>query len=154
MIDRFENFVGKISIIYKNIEKIKKTKMKKFGLSGNHVMSLCYLAQHRDGLTASKLCELISVDKAAMSRTLSELVEKGYVYYPELSNQKKYRAIVVLTEKGKEVAIQLEQMIVDVVSEIGSGLTDEEGKTLYYALGVVAGKIENLADAIVVKERT
>ena len=153
MIDRFENFVGKISTIYKNIEKIKKNKMKEFGLSGNHVMSLCYLAQHKEGLTASKLCELISVDKAAMSRTLSDLVEKGYVYYPDLGAHKKYRAITVLTEKGKEVAMQIDKIIVDVVGQIGNGLTDEERKIMYYSLDVVSEKIENLANVFVAKER-
>lgn len=148
MIERFENFVGIISTIYKNIEKIKKNRMKEFGLSGNHVMSLCYLAQYKDGLTAAKLCELVAVDKAAMSRTLSDLVEKGYVYYPELGSHKKYRAITALTEKGKEVAKQIDKIIVDVVGEIGSGLTDEERKTMYYALDVVSGKIENLANVL------
>lgn len=153
VINRFENFVGKISTIYKNIEKIKKNKMKEFGLSGNHVMSLCYLAQHKEGLTASRLCELISVDKAAMSRTLSELFEKGYVYYPEIDKHKKYRAITVLTEKGKEVARQLDKIIEDVVSEIGGGLTEEERKMMYYALEIVSGKIENLANVFGAKER-
>ena len=153
MIDRFESFVGKISVIHKNIEKIKKSKMKEFGLSGNHVMSLCYLAQYKEGLTASKLCELISVDKAAMSRTLSDLVEKGYVYYPEMNMHKKYRAITSLTEKGKEVAKQIDKIIVDIVGEIGSGLTDEERKIMYYSLDVVSNKIENLANVFVAKER-
>lgn len=153
MIYRFESFVGKISAIHKNIEKIKKNKMKKFGLSGNHVMSMCFLAQYPDGLTASKLCELISVDKAAMSRTLAELVEKGYVYYPELGANKKYRAITALTPKGVEVAKQVDEMIIDLVGEIGGGLTDEERKMMYYALEVVSKKIEQAANVLVSKER-
>ena len=153
MIDRFENFVGKISVIYKNIEKIKKNKMKEFGLSGNHVMSLIYLEQHPDGLTASKLCELISIDKAATSRALSDLVEKGFVYYPELDHQKKYRAIAMLTEKGKEVACQLDKIIYDIVREVGGQLTDEERNMMYYALDLIAEKIDSLANVFASKER-
>ena len=149
MIYRFENFVGKISAIYKNIEKIKKNKMKKFGLSGNHVMSICFLEQYPEGLTASKLCELIAVDKAAMSRTLAELVEKGYVYYPELGANKKYRAITALTPKGVEVANQVDKMIVDLVGEIGGELTEEERKMMYYTLEVVSKKIEQAATVLV-----
>ena len=98
--NRFEDFVGIISNIHKNIEKIKKNKMKEFDLSGNHVMCLYYLAQYPGGLTAAELCQLISVDKAATSRTLSELVEKEFVCYPNLEGTKKYRVKAALTEKG------------------------------------------------------
>ena len=80
MKERFEGFVGLISNIHKNIQKVKQSKMKEFGLGGNHVMCMVYLAQYPEGITPTKLCQLISVDKAATSRTLSELVEKGYIY--------------------------------------------------------------------------
>ena len=54
MTDRFEGFVGIIYHLQKIIEKIKKGKMKEFGLSGNHVMCLFYLAQYPEGLTAAR----------------------------------------------------------------------------------------------------
>ena len=144
MIERFENFVGLISGIYKDIEKIKKNKMKEFGLSGNHVMCLYYLAQYPEGLTAAKLCQLISVDKAATSRTLSELVEKGYVYYPNQEEQKKYRLAAVLTEKGFELTGQIDEIIRQVVENIGNGLNEEERRSMYQSLNTIAANLEQL----------
>ena len=119
--------------------------MKEFGLSGNHVMCLLYLAQHPEGLTATKLCELISIDKAATSRALSELVDKGYVYYPNLHNHKKYRASAVLTEKGQETTEQIDDIICDAVNKIGSSITDEERGIMYRSLEKIAEGIEDLA---------
>lgn len=143
MIDRFEDFVGIIYHLHKNIEKIKKGKMKTFGLSGNHVMCLFYLAQYPDGLTASQLCQLISVDKAATSRTLAELVERGCVYYPEL-NRKKYRATAALTEKGVELTKKIDDIICKTVEKVRSGLNEEETNNMYHALNIISTNLEEL----------
>lgn len=143
---RFEDFVGIISTIYKNIQKVKKNKMKAFGLSGNHVMSLFYLAQHPEGLTAAKLCQLISVDKAATSRVLAELLEKGYVYYPELDGGKKYRTTVMLTDKGEGVTKEFDKIISSVVQEVGGSLSDEERNNMYHALDLISDNLEKLAN--------
>lgn len=145
MITRFEDFVGLISSIHKNIQKIKQGKMKEFGLSGNHVMCMVYLAQHPEGLTAAKLCQLISVNKAATSRALSELLEKGYVCYPDSGVQKKYRATVALTESGMELTKQMAHIICDVVEEVGGDLTDEDRHRMYHALDTIEGNLEQLA---------
>lgn len=147
MIRRFEDFVGTISSIYKNIQKIKKNKMKAFGLSGNHVMSLFYLSQHPEGLTASQLCQLISVDKAATSRVLAELLEKGYVCYPDLDGGKKYRTNVMLTDKGKAVAKEIDGIICSIMEQIGDSLTEEERENMYRSLNIISSNLETLADS-------
>lgn len=144
MTDRFEGFVGIIYHLQKSIEKIKKGKMKEFGLSGNHVMCLFYLAQYPEGLTAARLCQLISIDKAATSRTLSELVEKGYVYYPNIEGQKKYRIPAALTEKGVEVTEKIDDIICKMVEEVRSGLSEEETRNMYHALNTISANLEKL----------
>ena len=144
MKERFEDFVGLISNIYKNIQKVKQNKMKEFGLSGNHVMCMVYLAQYPEGLTATKLCQLISVDKAATSRTLSELLAKGYVCYLNIEGDKKYRTPVSLTEKGFEITKQMDCIICDVVNEIGGDLSAEERVCMYHALNMIDKNLEQL----------
>ncbi len=144
MINRFEEFVGTISSIHKNIEKVKKNKMKVFGLSGHHVMCLHYLAQNADGLTAANLCKLIAVDKAATSRVLSELFERGYVCYPNLEGNKKYRAVALLTEEGFAVAKQMDSIIANVVDEIGKSLSAEEREGMYHALAIIENNLNEM----------
>lgn len=146
MITRFEDFVGIISSIHKNIEKIKKNRMKEFGLSGNHVMCMVYLAQNPEGLTATDLCKLIAVDKAATSRALSELLEKGYVHYPNSEGSKKYRAVAALTESGFEIAKQMDTIICDVVKEIGSSLSDNERYTMYRSLENIDNNLNQITE--------
>lgn len=145
MIQRFEEFVSLISNIHKDIQKIKQDRMKQFGLSGNHVMCLFYLAKHEEGLTAANLCQLMSVNKAAVSRTLAELIEKEYVIYADQEEGKKYRAIVKLTEKGVSVTEQIDGIICEVVNEIGKDLEDKERNIMYRSLEIVSKNLDSLA---------
>jgi len=145
MIQRFEEFVSLISNIHKDIQKIKQDRMKQFGLSGNHVMCLFYLAKYEEGLTAANLCQLMSVNKAAVSRTLAELIEKEYAIYADQEEGKKYRAIVKLTEKGLSVTEQIDGIICEVVNEIGKDLEDKERNIMYRSLEIVSKNLDSLA---------
>lgn len=145
MIKRFEEFVSLISNIHKDIQKIKQDRMKQFGLSGNHVMCLFYLAQNQDGLTAAQLCQLMSVNKAAVSRAMAELLEKDYIFYTNQEDGKKYRAVAKLTVKGFAATEQIDGIICEAVNEIGKDLGDEERKMMYYSLKTVSKNLDLLA---------
>jgi len=113
--------------------------MTEFGLRGVHVMCIFYLHHNPEGLTATQLCALCVEDKAAISRTLSELEKEGYIIPPESS--KKYRAPLKLSAQGELVALRLDEIITQWVNIGGSGLSDEERETFYHVLGIIA---ENL----------
>lgn len=137
MIERFQAFVSGITICYKYIQKIKSMEMTEFGLKGTHVMCIFYI-YHSDGeLTAAKLCQLCAEDKAAISRTLMTLQEKGYVECGE----KKYRAHLTLTEKGKALAGQIDGLIEQWVGFGGDGLNEEERNSFYYALDLISSNL-------------
>lgn len=119
--------------------------MKQFGLSGNHVMCLFYLAQHQEGLTAAQLCQLMSVNKAAVSRAMAELEEKDYIFYMNQEESKKYRAVARLTVTGFAVTEQLDDIIYEVVNEIGKDLEEEERRVMYQSLETVSKNLDILA---------
>ena len=138
MIQRFDAFVSSITACYKYIQRIKSMEMTEFGLKGTHVMCLYYLRQNPAGLTASQLCGLCAEDKAAISRTVSELRNRGYI--TSLS-QKAYRAMLTLTTTGQEVARKFDHLIEGWVKTGGDGLTDEERTDFYRSLSAIT---ENL----------
>lgn len=145
MIKRFEEFVNLISNIHKDIQKIKQDRMKQFGLCGNHVMCLFYLAQHQEGLTATQLCQLMSVNKAAVSRTMAELKDKDYIFYMNQEDNKKYRAVARLTVTGFAVTEQIDEIIYEVVNEIGKDLGEDERRIMYQSLETVSRNLDILA---------
>lgn len=132
MIERFEIFTNNIAVVYKGIQKLKNDTMKEFGLKGNHMMCLFYLEKHSEGLTASQLCELTGNDKAAVSRTISELYKLGHISYDAFVGRKKYNTTLRLTEKGKMVTKALFETICRVVDEISLQNMSEDNRTEFY----------------------
>jgi DNA-binding MarR family transcriptional regulator len=140
MIQRFDAFVSGITSCYKYIQRIKSMEMTEFGLKGTHVMCLYYLRQNPAGLTASQLCGLCAEDKAAISRTVSELRSQGYI--TSLS-QKAYRAMLTLTSAGQEIARKFDHLIEGWVTTGGDGLSDEERSDFYKVLSTIADNLRS-----------
>ena len=101
MFNRFEQFTTAISQINKSVQRIKSTEVTSYGLKPNHVMILFQLKKHTSGLTPTQLCESCEVDKAAISRSLKELQNKGFVCEAG-ADGRKYRIPLVLTDSGRE----------------------------------------------------
>ncbi|MBR7100906.1 MAG: winged helix-turn-helix transcriptional regulator [Clostridia bacterium] len=141
MIRRFKEFTKYISLAYKYLIKIKSDGIKEFGLKGSHVMCLFYIGESENGLTATNLCQLCCEDKAAVSKTLSALCEKGYVVL-ENGENKKYRSSYFLTDAGKEIMNQLNEKIRAAVIGGGTGLSDEEREVFYRCLFKIVDNLE------------
>ena len=139
MVNRFQSFVGGITACYRYIQRIKSMEMTELGLKGTHVMCLFFLHHNPDGLTAAQLCQLCAEDKAAISRTVKMLKENGYIS----SGEKKYRAVLKLTETGSEKAQRLGELIEHWVCLGGDGISDSDRDTFYRVLDVIA---ENLRE--------
>ena len=145
LIKRFEMFANNISIIHKNISRLKNDVMRKYGLTGNQGIYLAYLLLYRDGLTVSQFAEIAGVDKAAVSRTYSVLYKKGYIDYPDFVGDKKYNTPAVITDKAREIMIPVVNMIYDLIDTISLTGIDEENRTIMYrTLRTTAGNISKL----------
>ena len=144
MIQRFDAFVSGITACYKFIQRIKSMEMTEFGLKGTHVMCLYYLRQNPAGLTASQLCGLCAEDKAAISRTVSELRSRGYI---TTLSEKAYRAMLTLTSAGQELARKFDHLIEGWVTAGGDGLSSEERSDFYKSLAMISDNLRAKIDA-------
>ena len=144
MLNRFEDFVTGITECHRYIQRIKAMEMTEFGLKGTHVMCLYYLRRNPAGLTAAQLCGLCAEDKAAISRTVSELRSRGYI---TTLSEKAYRAMLTLTAAGQELARKFDHLIEGWVTAGGDGLTDEERVDFYKSLSAIAENLRTRIDA-------
>ena len=144
MNQRFDAFVSGITSCYKYIQRIKSMEMTEFGLKGTHVMCLYYLRQNPAGLTATQLCGLCAEDKAAISRTLSELRSRGYI---TTLSKKAYRAMLTLTGAGHEIARKFDHLIEGWVCTGGDGLSEEERFDFYKSLATIADNLRSRIEA-------
>lgn len=135
----FENFVISVLKLYRSVQKIKNYEMREYGLKSVHVMCVYYLNECRNGLTSGELMRLTLEDKAAISRAVSQLKEKGYVEY----DSAKYNSPIQLTDKGKEIAAAVLEKANRAVKAGSADFTEEERLLFYRALSEIS---ENLKE--------
>ena len=135
----FENFTITVLKLNKLVNKIKTYEMREYGLKAIHVMCIYYLNEHREGLKAAELVKLTLEDKAAISRGLALLRDKGYVVY----DLDKYNAAIRLTEEGELLAESIKEKSEKAVNAGSALFTDSERETFYKSLQVIADNLKS-----------
>lgn len=144
MINRFEQFASSIACISRYIQKLERDEMAKHGLKGPHAMCLIILSRYEYGITATELCKICDKDKAAISRTLSQLIDNGLIERLCVNNIN-YRSKLVLTEKGKNISDKVNEIVTAAVEQAGAGLSDEDRKIFYTAMDLIATNLHQLS---------
>lgn len=144
MLSRFEQFTTSISAISRYIQKIERDEMEKYGLKGAYAQYLLAIERYPDGITASELSEICDKDKAAVSRAVNDLEKKGLLIR-ESENEKKYRALLKLTQAGHEAATFVKERAVLAVEMAGDGLSEHDRKILYLSLQKISRKIQMIS---------
>ena len=141
MLTRFEQFTAAISGIHRSIQKIERDEMEKFGLKGAYAQYLLAMTRHPDGITAADLCETCDKDKAAISRILTEMENKGLVAR-ENGKSGPYRAMIRLTDAGKSAARYVQEKAIAAVQIAGGSLSENDCRAMYEILNSIADKLQ------------
>ncbi len=144
MQSRYEQFAGSVLCLYRCIQKIQRTEMAKYGLKGSHAQCLLAMSRYPEGITATSLCQLCDKDKAAISRTLSELSRQGLITRKCREGQV-YRTPYVLTEQGRAAADRVDQAARLAVEQAGVGLTEERRTVFYATLDLLATNLTRIS---------
>lgn len=146
MENRFERFAAAVLEMNRYLQRIKEQEMRRFGLRSAHTMCIFYLGQHPEGLTVTQLTEICREDKAAVSRNLSELSRMGLVSCSAPPDRRVYRDPYRLTERGTEIAAQVEARVSDALSACGRGLTEAQRDNFYTAAQIIISNLEDYAE--------
>lgn len=135
----FENFTMSILRLNKLVHKIKLYEMRDFGLQAIHVMCVYCLAHCGDGMTSVELARQTLEDKAAISRAVASLSDKGYVTV----EGGKHRATIRLTDEGRAVAAFIDEKAARAVGAgMDGSLTDERRREFYATLACINDNLE------------
>ncbi len=144
MIARFEKFTFAISELSRYWHKIASDEMAAYGLKGPYAVYLVTMQRHPDGITAARLCELCEKNKADVSRAMADLEDKGMICR-KTDGGNLYRALLVLTDKGKEAATHIKALAEKAVEIGGKGLSDEQREVFYHALEVISSNLKEVS---------
>ena len=143
---RFEDFVGLISGLYKEIQRIKTSEGARLGLKGSDVMCLYYLERSKDGLTGADLARMAGVTRAAVWKTIDQLrQEGGYVEVDDSGDAAvKYRAPVRLTALGGESMSEADRIIREVLDTTGKAMGVEQREQMYASLRTILNTLREI----------
>lgn len=144
---QFKEFCTRITEINSTINAIKIRETEEVGLKGSHVMLLYELNRRNEGMTGAELSDVLCLDKAAISRAVAQLEEKGFVRTDLPKTGKRYRALIRLTKEGTKMADTLEDKIDRAVGAgTVSELTDDERKKFYGVLSEISQNLKTYLD--------
>ena len=144
MLERFEIFTKNVAAADKYVKKIKQAEMRRFGIQGSCVMCLFYLGKSEEGLTPIELRELCREDKAAISRALATLREKGYAEV--IDEGKVYRAKYRITEEGRVVSKSIRNAVSRAVFGADSDITEEELEIFRITFGKIVANLKDICE--------
>ncbi len=147
MLNRFEQFSGMIFSINRDIQRIERAELIKYGYKGAYAGYLIALYKNEAGMTLASLCEVCDKDKAAVSRVVTQLLENGLVV-KSLEDNRAYKANIVLTDKGREIAGYVIDKAKQAVSDVGGDLSFEERQIMYKSLERIAGNLKKASKGI------
>lgn len=143
MLNRFEQFTFVISGIYRSIQKIEREEMDKYGLKGGYAQYLIAMARFPEGITAAQLCEICDLDKAAVSRSLNEMEQRGLLVRDTSAGA--YRAKLRLTAAGNEAVAYVRKKAAAAVEAAGHKLSDQQREVLYNALESIFTRLQTIS---------
>lgn len=143
--ERFEGFVGMISALSKEIQRIKMVEATKLGIKGADVMLLYQLARHPQGLTSAELARCCGVTRAAVSRALATLEDKGFVMVQPDPGAGRYRAAVMLSARGTSAMESATRIIDRVVSESGDAVSERNRAIMYSSLSTILDQLKKIS---------
>ena len=143
--NRFELFHGLITDLVKRMQKLKNKKMEAYGLGTSHTMCLVQLSECHEGMTKAELSKRGGVDRSHITRIVNELVQKGYVRMTETVGHK-YKNKVYLTDLGKKVATDINEVVKNVVEFVKGGISEEEMQELYELLTRISTNLKKAED--------
>lgn len=144
MKERFKTFTVLIMEINRYIHKIKTEEMSEFDLKSPHVSCLYYLYKSGE-LTAKELCDISKEDKASVSRSIEYLETNGFISCNSTA-KKRYKAILTLTEKGREISAALAKKIDAILEQASVGLSEENRAVMYETLSLIHDNLENICN--------
>ena len=144
MINRFEHFTMDIFSITRSWNRLANEEMKKYGLRGAYGLYLVMIAGSEGQITAAKLADLCQRDKADVSRAVAACQKKGIL---EPYGESKYRASLILTKEGKELASQSSRRASEVIGQAGQDISQEMRENMYQCLDSIALRMREICES-------
>ena len=131
--DRFEIFSTSVLRLVRSVQTLKARKMAEYGLKGTNAVCLCRVLESEGGLTATELSLTCELDKAQISRSMAELMEKGFIE-KECDSERRYKQRYMLTPTGRNAALDIRHTIAEIEQSVSRNIPPSSLDHFYHTL--------------------
>ncbi len=132
----------RLSVLSNNISNaIAMVYSKRFELSIPAWRIMAVLGRF-DNLSAAELVDKTAMDKVAISRAVSLLMDKNYLNRQEDSDDRR-RSMLSLSPRGREIYAQIVPLALNYQKQLLQDLSDEEVNTLHQLLDRLMAKAQD-----------
>ena len=143
--NRFEVFSTSIHQVIRAVQQLKTRKMAQYDLKGTGALCLCQLFDSKEGLSAAELARQAQIDKAQVSRCISDLTARGFVYRDDREGRR-YKQKYRLTEEGLSAAADISGEFGRIQNAMERNLTTEELSAFFATLQKLCRNFEELLE--------
>lgn len=130
--------------IYRNTQMYLDKVLKRFDI-GSGAFPYLFMLERKEGISQNQISREIGNDKAMSARTITRLIEQGYVSKRE--DERDSRAYqLFLTEKAREVIPEIRKEINILTEMITEDLTEEEKMITTRSLKKIFEKTQQLKE--------
>ena len=126
--DKREPISKYISQIYRKGNSFINKEISRFGIGSGQIMFLVQLYKN-DGISQEKLSENLNIDKGTTCRAIKKLEEEGFLIRIRDKNDKRAYKLY-LTEKSKDMELNIKSIIYEWEKNISKDLSKEEVEVL------------------------
>ena len=138
--DRFSEFMTLVVSAQRSVTRLKGHYMASYGLGSTHTTCIRKLHETRGGLNRTQLAEYCELDKAQVSRIVSELCEKGFT--TEEKTGSGYKRKVTLTEEGDRIARDIDKIILEINDRVSGEIPKEQIEAFYSVFGTICDNLK------------
>ncbi len=146
--ERFVMFINRIDAMQKYLRRIRAALGADMDMKGVHTLWVYLLSSYPEGLTSAEIAEVCSVDRSLVSREIEMLKENGIVELQDANGRRVYNSTVRLTEKGKNIASEIEAGALRVQNAVDVGITEEELSIFYGITEKMCANFKAIVDKI------
>lgn len=129
-----------ISILYRKNQVYMNMTLKEYGITSAEQPFLTCLYS-RNGATQDEISCYLNIDKAATTRAIQSLMEKGYVTKEKDPNDKRCNRINI-TDKAEEVKENIKERLGEWSAFLTEDMDEESKDAVYSALENMVLKVE------------
>lgn len=133
------NFIENLMIIHhftKNVFKYSSIKELDSNLNETHAKILLFVHKH-EHKQMSKINKFIGIQKGAFTTSVDILIDNGYVVKVKSKKDKRFTNLE-LTQKGEQIAVELEENLYKSINNMFDDMENEERKEINEALNTLS----------------